>query len=301
MVVSWPKRHQGRQRRRARSSTTSTTSRRRSYEADRHHRSPRWWTASSRSRWTASSFAYTLRRRRSAEARHTSQYFDIIGSRGIYQDGWCGLRLRPAAAPWAVTRRSLRDSASWDSGKDVWELYDLHQATSRRPTTSPRRNRSGSTQMKRTVPDARRRRTRSSRIGAGIWLRLHPEGPHQDALHELAVRRAPRPACPSSPRRAWAARATRVTIDAEIGENASGVLYALGGAGGGLTLYMDKGDLVYEYNMMIIERYHRALGGKARRRQAPDRGDDDAASAKPLSPAEVVLQGRRAGSRRARR
>ena len=46
-----------------------------------------------------------------------------------------------------------------------------------------------------------------------------------------------------------------VTIDAEIGENTSGVLYALGGAGGGVTLYMDKGKLVYEYNMMIIERY----------------------------------------------
>ena len=46
-----------------------------------------------------------------------------------------------------------------------------------------------------------------------------------------------------------------VSIDAEFGNNASGVLYALGGSGGGLTLYMDKGQLVYEYNMMIIERY----------------------------------------------
>ncbi len=44
-------------------------------------------------------------------------------------------------------------------------------------------------------------------------------------------------------------------MTAEIGANASGVLYALGGASGGLTLYMDKGELVYEYNMMIIERY----------------------------------------------
>ena len=33
------------------------------------------------------------------------------------------------------------------------------------------------------------------------------------------------------------------------------MLYALGGIGGGLTLYMDKGQLVYEYNMMMIERY----------------------------------------------
>lgn len=46
-----------------------------------------------------------------------------------------------------------------------------------------------------------------------------------------------------------------VTLTAEFGDNASGVLYALGGAGGGMALYMDKGELVYEYNMMIIERY----------------------------------------------
>jgi hypothetical protein len=47
----------------------------------------------------------------------------------------------------------------------------------------------------------------------------------------------------------------RVTVDVDIGQNASGVLYALGGVAGGLALYMDKGHLVYEYNMMMIERY----------------------------------------------
>ena len=47
----------------------------------------------------------------------------------------------------------------------------------------------------------------------------------------------------------------RVTIDAEIGDGATGVLYALGGFSGGLTLFMDEGELVYEYNMLEIERY----------------------------------------------
>ena len=36
--------------------------------------------------------------------------------------------------------------------------------------------------------------------------------------------------------------------------HARGVLYAMGGSGGGLTCYMDKGQLVYEYNLMIIDR-----------------------------------------------
>ena len=50
-------------------------------------------------------------------------------------------------------------------------------------------------------------------------------------------------------------QSNRVSIDVELGPEASGVIYALGGASGGLTLFMDKGHLVYEYNMMIIERY----------------------------------------------
>lgn len=48
---------------------------------------------------------------------------------------------------------------------------------------------------------------------------------------------------------------TEVIIEIEVDEEATGVLYAVGGSGGGLSIYMDKGYLVYEYNMMIIENY----------------------------------------------
>ena len=81
-----------------------------------------------------------------------------------------------------------------------------------------------------------------------------------------------------------------MTIDAEIGENASGVLYALGGSGGGLTLYMDKGELVYEYNMMIIERYIARSATKLAAGKHRIEVTTTLASAKPLSPADVVLK-----------
>ena len=78
-----------------------------------------------------------------------------------------------------------------------------------------------------------------------------------------------------------------VTVEADLGENASGVLYAMGGSGGGLTLYMDDGILVYEYNMMIIERYIARSTDKL----APGkhRIEVDTTIAKPGAPAEVVL------------
>jgi arylsulfatase len=81
-----------------------------------------------------------------------------------------------------------------------------------------------------------------------------------------------------------------VTIEAEIGDNASGVLFALGGSGGGLTLYMDKGYLVYEYNMMIIERYIARSETKLPAGKWRIEVTTLFESPKPLSPAEVVLK-----------
>ena len=82
-------------------------------------------------------------------------------------------------------------------------------------------------------------------------------------------------------------KSNTVTIDVEVGENASGVLYALGGAGGGLTCYMDDGFLIYEYNLMIIERYI----AKSKEKLAPGKHKIvvDTTLARPGAPAEVVL------------
>ena len=64
-------------------------------------------------------------------------------------------------------------------------------------------------------------------------------------------------------------RSTLAVIDAEIGRNAEGVLFALGGISSGFTVYMDKGFLKAEYNAMTLNRYKIAstaaiLTGKVR-------------------------------------
>ena len=45
-----------------------------------------------------------------------------------------------------------------------------------------------------------------------------------------------------------------VTIDADLPDGASGVLYALGANSGGLTCFLDDGFLFFEYNLFIIQR-----------------------------------------------
>ena len=83
-------------------------------------------------------------------------------------------------------------------------------------------------------------------------------------------------------------KANTVTVDLEVGENASGTLYALGGASGGLACYMDDGYLVFEYNLMIIERYI------ARSKEKIAAGKHtivvDTSLAKPGAPATIVLK-----------
>ena len=124
-------------------------------------------------------------------------------------------------------------------------------------------------------------------IGAGIWMRAPSRRPRQDALHELELRRDDDPHAGVHGARARPREQPR-DVDAEVGENASGVLYALGGASGGLSLYMDKGELVYEYNMMIIERY--IARSKETLAAGQHRIEVDTTITKPGAPAAVILK-----------
>ena len=79
------------------------------------------------------SFAYTLEDERAAE-RHTVQYFEMLGSRGIYKDGWwAGAKLDKE--PWDFSPATMKrfSPGVYDPEKDVWELYylpdDFSQAT----------------------------------------------------------------------------------------------------------------------------------------------------------------------------
>ncbi|HWK19106.1 MAG TPA: arylsulfatase [Solirubrobacteraceae bacterium] len=61
-----------------------------------------------------------------AEDRHTVQYFEILGARAMYKDGWWACT-RLDKAPWDFTPATLRRFAPgvYDPERDVWELYYL--------------------------------------------------------------------------------------------------------------------------------------------------------------------------------
>jgi arylsulfatase A-like enzyme len=73
------------------------------------------------------SFAYTIDHPRAKE-RHTVQYFEFGGNRGIYKDGWWAAS-RPERRPWDFSPATLErfgPGSGWDPDRDApWELYYL--------------------------------------------------------------------------------------------------------------------------------------------------------------------------------
>jgi len=193
------------------------------------------------------SFAYTFDDAGAKNRKHT-QFFDNNGSRGVYHDGWFASTFGPLY-PWVSAQKGL---AKWDSSKDVWQLYDLRSDFSQAHDLAAEHPEKLAEMKKLFLKEAKD--NKAFPIGAGIWLRLHPEDMSTTGYTSWQftpnINRMPEFTAPGLGR-----TSNTVTIDLEAGDKASGVLYAMGGASGGLTLYMDKGHLIYEYNLMIIERY----------------------------------------------
>jgi len=212
--------------------------------------------------------------------RKTTQYFDNNGSRGLYHDGWYAAAFGPLS-PWLTVSPGL---ATWDANKDVWELYNLKNDFSQADDLAAKEPERLAAMKELFLKEAEANKVFP--VGAGIWTRLHPEDrvkvPYTHWTFDETTTRLPEFAAPGIGR-----ESNQVTIDVDIGQNASGVLYALGGVAGGLTLYMDRGHLVYEYNMMMIERYI----GHSAEALAPGKHQItiDTSVAKMAGPADVVI------------
>lgn len=205
-----------------------------------------------------------------APTRKMRQYFEIMGSRAEYADGWIASVFGPRN-PWIadisrlfswpgkiamLTRqRWLGDTFGWLNWKpenDQWALYDLKGDFSQAQdlaTNNPARL----AELKRKFgEDAAANKVNP--IGASfervIYLGLKPtHGSVEDWHFAGDFARLTEPAAPNIK-----SRNNRVTVDAEFPANANGVLFSLGTVGGGLALYLMDGVLTYEYNGFSLTR-----------------------------------------------
>jgi arylsulfatase len=167
-------------------------------------------------------------------SRHKVQYFEMLGSRGIYKDGWWAGSFNHL--PWGLPG----DTSSLPLDQRTWELYNLDQDYSQAHDLAKQNPQKLAELKKLFDTEARRNlvyplepgRTPQPSVATGRTHFVFHEGD----------RRIP-PA--SAPR--LGGRPYRITAEINIPvSGAEGVIVAQGGRQGGFTLYVKQGRLIYE-------------------------------------------------------
>jgi hypothetical protein len=192
------------------------------------------------------SFLYSLNDAQASE-RHTTQYFEMHGNRGVFHEGWTAVTKH--RTPWTVGQIELN---AFDD--DVWELYDTTSDwTQARDVAAEHPERLAILQalfleeaekyhvlplddrfLERLIPELSGRQTPRSMVLDPTMRRLH-----EDAVPNVKN------------------RSFQVTASIEAPDDESdGVLVAQGGQFGGWAIYLDHGHPTYVHNYCGVERTH---------------------------------------------
>lgn len=235
------------------------------------------------------SFAGTFKDAKSKEVRHT-QYFEILGSRGIYHDGWFAGTFGPRI-PWVPGMpKGLLDEKgklAWNPDYDVWELYNLDEDWSQANNLAAK-NPKKLAEMKQLFLKEFKE-NKGYPVGGGLWVLFNPQdrlsNPYTEWTFSGETRRMPEFTAP-----ALGNKENVVTIDADIPANANGVLYALGAFSGGLSCYVKDGVLSYEYNLFEVQRTHIKAAEKLPVGKATIEVETRYAVKKTAGPLDVVMK-----------
>jgi arylsulfatase A-like enzyme len=238
------------------------------------------------------SFTSTFNDPKAKEVKHT-QYFEIMGSRSIYHDGWIASAFGPRT-PWLPGLPP--GIQEWTPDKDKWELYNLNEDWSQANDLAD--------EMPAKLADMKDlfliefTKNIGLPVGGGLWVPvLHPElritPPYTSWTFPGAITRMPEFNAP-----ALGNKANVVTVDVDVPAKANGVLYALGGFSGGLTCYVKDGVLSYEYNLFEIMRTDIRAKSKLPTGKVKIEVETTYVELKPAGPLKVVLKvnGREAAS-----
>jgi arylsulfatase A-like enzyme len=194
------------------------------------------------------SMAYTFADA-TAKGRKATQFFDIMGSRAIYHDGWLACTFGPRN-PWVPGLPP--GIATWNPENDGWELYNLDEDWSEANDLAGKMPEKVAYMKNLFLVESAK--NNNLPIGGGLWaIVLHPEDlpatPYTEWTFSGPITGMPEFTAPKLGK-----VDNTVSMEVEVPANANGVLYALGGFSGGLSCYVKDGVLCYEYNLFEILR-----------------------------------------------
>lgn len=170
-----------------------------------------------------------------APGTHTTQYFEMVGNRGIYKDGW-----------WAGARHLLpwkRDA--WETaeiGQHPWELYNLNEDYSQAHDLAAKNPKK--LQELVALFDSEAERNNVYPLIPRRGKQPSPADGKTTFTYREGVNRIPARVAPNV-----SGRSHTITADIEVPERgAEGVIIAEGGRFGGFTLYVRDGRVIYESN-----------------------------------------------------
>lgn len=194
------------------------------------------------------SFAYTFDRANAEErSRHAIQYFEMMGNRALYLDGWIA-SCRHGRLPWET-------SGSADFAKDRWELYNIEDDFSQSVDLAERFPEKLRELQDQFLVQAAKYDVfpLDDRFSERVDVSLRPS--HFAGRTELTLYpgmvRLPEGSAPR-----FSNVSHSIIVHAEIPEGgAEGVLVCMGGDMAGWTLFVDGGRVRYHYNWFGFERY----------------------------------------------
>ncbi|RKG57591.1 arylsulfatase [Corallococcus sp. AB011P] len=201
------------------------------------------------------SMAYTFDRANAeAKSTRTTQYFEMLGNRALYHDGWTAC-CRHGRLPWVT-----RGSASFD--EDTWELYHLDEDFSQSEDLAARYPKKLRELQDLFLLEAAKYDVfpLDDRFAERADVTLRPGffvGRRRLTLYPGMVR------LPESSGPKLANVDHAITLHARLPEgHAEGVLVCLGGDTAGWSLFVEDGRMRYHYNWFGFERFD-VLSGAA--------------------------------------
>jgi len=180
-----------------------------------------------------------------APNEHHVQYFEMLGNRGIYQDGWFASARH--GVPWDPNARSD------DYSKDTWELYNLNEDFSQSKDLAAQQPERLKALQELFQKEGERNQVFPLANGISTKAILGGKPTLYGSRKEITFY----PGEPRLERNAFPAilGAHRFTAQLTIpAKGAEGVILANGGRLGGYSLYVKNGKLVYEQN--IFGKHH---------------------------------------------
>jgi len=181
-----------------------------------------------------------------AAERHTVQYFEMFGNRGIYKDGWVACTRH--SIPWML------NSISTSLKDDVWELYNINEDFSEANNLAAS-NPDKLKELQKAFEDEAIKNhvypiddRRSERFDAAIAGRPDLMGKRTSLTVYEGMSVAENAFINLK------SRSYTITAEVEVVNNGNGVIIAQAGKFGGWSLFMKGGKLFHEYNYFGLER-----------------------------------------------